>query len=114
MAWPFPHPPASRTAALERRLRAHGRALELLIPSRSASDPRLLHHLRATFVPPMEPGGSDAPGRRAGDRPDSGVRTGITERNGIWVLTVGGVWRGDYRTRAQAEAAAERAQQERA
>lgn len=114
MAWPFPHPPASRTAALERRLRAHGRSLELLIPSRSASDPRLLDHLRATFVHPMDPGGPVAPDRGPGDRPDGSVRTGITERNGIWVLTVGGVWRGDYHTRAQAEAAAERAQQERA
>ncbi|TVP83697.1 hypothetical protein [Thioalkalivibrio sp.] len=114
MASPFPHPPASRTAALERRLRAQGRALEVLIPRRSASHPRLLDHLRATFVHPMDPGGTAAPDRGPGDRTDGSVRTGITERNGIWVLTVGGVWRGDYRTRAQAEAAADRAQQQRA
>ncbi|MGY6633193.1 MAG: hypothetical protein ACXIU8_05555 [Alkalilacustris sp.] len=114
MAWPFPHPPASRTAALERRLHAHGRSLELLIPSRSASEPSLLDHLRATFVHPMDTGGSVAPDPGPGSRTDGSARTGITERNGIWVLSVGGVWRGDYRKRAQAEAAAERAQQDRA
>jgi hypothetical protein len=114
MAWPFPHPPASRTAALERRLRAHGRALEFLIPRRSASDPRLLDHLRGTFVAAPERGGWEAQGHAPREGSDDSLRTGITERNGIWVLTVGGVWRGDYRTRAQAEAAAERAQQERA
>jgi hypothetical protein len=114
MAWPFPHPPASRTAALERRLRAYGRSLELLIPGSTASDPRLLDHLRATFVHPMDRGEANAPGHGTGDGSDDTARTGITERNGIWVLTVGGVWRGDYRTRAQAEAAAERARQERA
>ncbi|MGY6634852.1 MAG: hypothetical protein ACXIU8_14085 [Alkalilacustris sp.] len=112
MAWPFPHPPAPRTAALERRLRAQARALEELIPGRSASDPSLLAHLRATFVHSMTPGGSVARGRDPGALAEGSLRTGITERNGIWVVTVGGVWRGDYRTRAQAKAAAARMQNE--
>ena len=112
MAWPFQHPPASRTAALERRLRAHGRSLELLIPGRSASDPLLLDYLRATFVHPIDRGLSDAAGPGPGDESEDSARSGITERNGIWVLTIGGVWRGDYRTRAQAEAAAARLQKE--
>lgn len=114
MAWPFPHPPASRSDALERRLRAQARRLDLLMPCRSASDLPLLDHLRTIFVQPMDRAGSDAPGRGPLEGSEGVARTGITERNGIWVLTVGGVWRGDYRKRAQAEAAAAQAKQERA
>lgn len=114
MAWPFSHPPALRMAALQRRLRTYGRALELLIPSRSARDPHLMDHLGTTCVHPKNPGGSAAPGRGPGYPTGGSVRTRITERNGIWVLTVGGVWHGDYCKRAQAEDAAAWAQRERA
>ena len=113
MAWPFPHQPASRADALERRLRAQARRLDLLIPCRSASDPRLLDHLRKTFVQPMDRAGSDAPGRGPLDGSEGGARTGITERNSIWVLTVSGIWRGDYHKRAHAQAAAGKAREER-
>ena len=109
MTWPFPHPPPAPTAALERRLRAHERRLGLLIPCRSRSDAHLLDHLRMTFVTPMVPPRPDMLVSGTGDGPEIGAHSGIVERNGIWVLTVDGVWVGDFRTRAQAEAAAERA-----
>ncbi|GAA0307023.1 hypothetical protein GCM10008966_29480 [Rhodovulum strictum] len=62
----------------------------------------------------MDRAASDAPGLGPLDGSEGGARSEITERNGIWVLTVGGVWRGDYRKRAHAEAAAGQAKQERA
>jgi hypothetical protein len=112
MGRPFQQPQAKRRAALELRLRAHARSLEFLVPGRSAGVPHLLDHLRATFTQSSSPGGSKSPGRGSGGAPVKSARTGITQRNGIWVLTVGGVWRGDYLKRDQAVAAAVRMQQE--
>ncbi|MCC5985240.1 MAG: hypothetical protein JJU42_12835 [Rhodobacteraceae bacterium] len=69
--------------------------------------------LPESIVRPMDRVGSDPPGCGSGEARKNGARTGITERNGIWVLTIGGVWHGDYRKRAQAEAEAARMQQAR-
>jgi hypothetical protein len=84
---------------MDRRLRALGRPPALPIPGGSGRDPHLPDPLRAVFADPMDRA-------RSGQAGEDGARSGITKRNGIWVLTIGGAWRGDYRTRAQAEAAA--------
>jgi hypothetical protein len=106
MTTPIPHPPAPRTAALERRLQELDRRLQLLIPRKAGSDARLLEHLRTTFVTPPDRDRSDTPPGDTGGGTGEGAHIDISERNGIWVLTIDGVWRGDYRKRAQAEAAA--------
>ena len=90
-------------------MRGQGHGPNLLEPGRSTPDPRPLENLRMAFAAPIDEAAPDPPGHD----PDEDAPTGITERNGIWVLTIGGVWRGDYRTREQAEAAAERARQDR-
>ena len=113
MAWPFPHPRASQTDFQDRRLRELDRRLAVLATGGSGSGPRSWDHLLPSFLRPVYHARSDAtapaPQAGAGNAP----RTAITERNGIWVVTVDGLWRGDYRKRAEAEAAAARAQSER-
>lgn len=109
MAWPFPHPPASRTDALERRLRALDRRLAVLVPGMSARDPRLPERPRTTFDPSLDRAGSEAHGQGPVSETANRACTAITERNGIWSLAVDGIWRGDYRKLAEAEAAAARA-----
>ena len=106
---PFSHPTATPPAALERRLRAGDRLFQGPTPGRPGGKARLMDHLSSTFAAPATPAGPIGPGRWPYDSAHEGAQTGITERNGIWVLTVDGVWRGDYRKRAQAEAAAARA-----
>lgn len=105
----IPDRAASPSEALGRQVRAHDRRLNVLVPRGSDSGPSLLEHLCGTFGQPPVQGASDLPGRGRGrgnggddDNPDPG----ITERNGIWVLTIDGVWRGDFRKLSQAKAAA--------
>jgi hypothetical protein len=109
MAPSFSHQPMQPTAALVRRLREYARRLQSLVPGLPQTDRRLLDHLCATFVKPMPRAKQRPPIPETGDRAASLSHSGISERNGIWVLTIGGVWHGDYRKREHAEEASERA-----
>jgi hypothetical protein len=103
MTWPLQPPRASVPAPHTRSQPAPFAGLAPLSASETETDPRLLAFPQVMSVHPPRHAEADAQGSDG----DPGARSMITERNGIWVLTVGGVWRGDFHTRSQAEAASD-------